>query len=64
MIAAVWPTLTGNIRELRNLIERATLLSNGELIDVAHLDDPAGLAGRLGISQRTLYRKFQVGRSG
>jgi transcriptional regulator with PAS, ATPase and Fis domain len=94
---------TGNIRELRNLIERATLLANGELIDVADLDDPvdvvpaatdhafrlnevvdlaslerrylawakarpdgdlASLAGRLGISQRTLYRKLQVGRAG
>lgn len=94
---------TGNIRELRNLIERATLLANGEWIDVAHLDDPldvvpaatddafrlnevvdlislerrylawakarpdgdpASLAGRLGISQRTLYRKLQAGRAG
>ncbi|KAB2928544.1 MAG: PAS domain-containing protein [Dechloromonas sp.] len=92
---------TGNIRELRNLIERASLLADGEVIDVAHLtdmaedipaarpdaedafrvaevidldslerrylewvrtrpgSDPATLAGRLGVSQRTLYRKLQ-----
>lgn len=92
---------TGNIRELRNLIERATLLADGEVIDRVHLTeladdlppvalpgsdafvvgDPvslnvleqrylawamarqggasAGLAERLGISQRTLYRKIQ-----
>ncbi|HEX6735540.1 MAG TPA: sigma 54-interacting transcriptional regulator [Azonexus sp.] len=30
----------GNIRELRNLIERATLLADGDLIDVAHLREP------------------------
>jgi two-component system, NtrC family, response regulator HydG len=28
---------SGNIRELRNLIERASLLADGELIDVVHL---------------------------
>jgi transcriptional regulator with PAS, ATPase and Fis domain len=90
----------GNIRELRNLIERATLLADGEIIDLAHLDaladdtpaarthddafridrlvaldtlerrylawarsrngpDAAELAARLGVSQRTLYRKLQ-----
>lgn len=91
---------SGNIRELRNLIERATLLADGEIIDLPHLaemadelppalapagdafqlsevvdlgslerrylewaksrpgSDPATLAGRLGISQRTLYRKL------
>jgi len=91
----------GNIRELRNLIERASLLADGEAIDVQHLteigddlppalptvgnsfqvtevidlatleqrylawargwltDDPAALAGQLGISRRTLYRKLQ-----
>ncbi len=32
---------TGNIRELRNLIERATLLADGEVIDVPHLTDMA-----------------------
>jgi transcriptional regulator with PAS, ATPase and Fis domain len=93
---------SGNIRELRNLIERATLLADGDTIDRPHLtemaeDIPPGLpdlrgtfqvtdvvdletlekrylewakarpgsdlstlAGRLGISQRTLYRKLQV----
>lgn len=30
---------TGNIRELRNLIERATLLADGERIDLAHLTE-------------------------
>ena len=92
---------TGNIRELRNLIERATLLADGEIIDVSHLTeladdlpplalpvtgafavsevvpldaleqrylawakarqgfDTASLAARLGVSQRTLYRKLQ-----
>jgi len=92
---------SGNIRELRNLIERASLLADGEVIDLPHLtdmaddlpaalpghsssfqvdevmdleslerrylawaqsrpgNDPATLASRLGISQRTLYRKLQ-----
>ncbi|MCE1183234.1 MAG: sigma 54-interacting transcriptional regulator [Rhodocyclales bacterium] len=91
---------SGNIRELRNIIERASLLADGEEIDVAHLteleedlppllragDDDfrvgqliglddletrylswarkrAGqdvrlLAGKLGVSERTLYRKL------
>lgn len=92
---------SGNIRELRNLIERATLLADGDLIEVAHLTDPdddppaikvedgsfvidevlgldrlelrylewarrrvgsnlANLAGQLGVSQRTLYRKLRT----
>ena len=93
---------TGNIRELRNLIERASLLADGEVIDVQHLTDladdlppeagpaagsfvvsevvpldalerrylawararpgldAAGLAERLGVSPRTLYRKLQT----
>src|SRR5574343_1735645 len=92
---------TGNIRELRNLIERASLLADGEVIDVQHLTelgddlppeagpavgsfavsevvplaalesrylvwararpgmDAPGLARRLGVSPRTLYRKLQ-----
>ena len=32
---------SGNIRELRNLIERATLLADGDSIDLAHLLDMA-----------------------
>ncbi|HYO27812.1 MAG TPA: AAA family ATPase, partial [Azonexus sp.] len=93
-----------NIRELRNLIERATLLADGDTIEQSHLtamaddippappitgdafqlsavvtlealekryldwarsrpgSDPATLADRLGISQRTLYRKLQAQR--
>ena len=31
----------GNIRELRNLIERATLLADGEIIDLPHLTEMA-----------------------
>jgi transcriptional regulator with PAS, ATPase and Fis domain len=87
----------GNIRELRNILERAVLLADGDVIDSAHLPDdlaapgkPApdaetgveivpldsaehryvvwalaqlggdkkALAARLGISERTLYRKL------
>lgn len=92
---------SGNIRELRNLIERATLLADGDRIDLPHLTemaddvlaaqpdangafllsgvvelaelemryiawaearmaaDPSALAGLLGVSQRTLYRKLK-----
>ena len=91
----------GNVRELRNIIERAALLADGAPIDVRHLpesfeaDDSAAatgtveheacagsplafaarealraavrnhkgsrreLAGRLGLSERTLYRKLR-----
>ncbi len=100
----------GNIRELRNLLERASLLADGEVIEPAHLidvdtapevlavaasnagcerpaetasvepawltleenerrylawavdafrGDKAGLAQRLGVSDRTLYRKLK-----
>ncbi len=87
----------GNVRELRNILERATLLADGETIHLEHLpdevrgaagdppdDDPDGivplaelerrylaavaarfhgdkreLARRLGISERTLYRKLR-----
>jgi transcriptional regulator with PAS, ATPase and Fis domain len=89
----------GNVRELRNLLERAILLSDGDTIDGRHLPtgpvlarsapllpsqtaeeeilplkeverryvrralqqmggDKRELAGRLGISERTLYRKL------
>ncbi|MER2539704.1 MAG: sigma 54-interacting transcriptional regulator [Azonexus sp.] len=40
--ALAWLTTrryAGNIRELRNLIERATLLADGEMIDVPHLTE-------------------------
>jgi transcriptional regulator with PAS, ATPase and Fis domain len=90
----------GNVRELRNIVERASLLAGGDAIDVKHLpecvcgtaaravaDEGAstseaspllhaerealrqalrahtgnrrGLAARLGISERTLYRKLR-----
>ena len=97
---------SGNIRELRNLIERASLLADGDVIDRSHLTEladeqptkavsaegdfvvdevlplaelerryfawlksrpehgTAGLAERLGISQRTLYRKVRALRLG
>jgi len=87
----------GNVRELRNVIERATLLADGHTILPEHLPErigepvcgapPAGdivslaeaerrylrwaasrhqgdrhaLAGRLGISPRTLFRKLREG---
>ena len=89
----------GNVRELRNLLERASLMCDGEVIGPEHLRlDPAGitpqpasgevaadghmladmerrtlsaafaehhgsrraLAERLGISERTLYRKLKA----
>ena len=96
---------SGNIRELRNLIERATLLADGDTIERVHLTEMADdlppllsvagdafqlgevvdlgtlerryldwargrsggsdlglLAGSLGISQRTLYRKLKARR--
>lgn len=92
--------LPGNVRQLRNLLERAHMLSDGDTITVAHLGSPdslepapAGdvpgwakpelrplreveraylgwardtftgerseLAARLGLSERTLYRKLK-----
>jgi NtrC-family two-component system response regulator AlgB len=38
-----WP---GNIRELRNVIERAVILCQGDRIDVHHLPDNLRVAGR------------------
>ena len=97
---------SGNIRELRNLIERASLLADGNTIDEHHLaemtddiplappeastsfrlsevvdlatlekryldwvrtnpeSDLPTLAGKLGISPRTLYRKLRIARTG
>jgi len=90
----------GNVRELRNVLERAILLTDGDLIDVdalpdhvrdappatergawpwgdgilplaeverrylrwaerAHPGDRRALAARLGVSERTLYRKLR-----
>ena len=91
----------GNVRELRNIVERASLLAGGDTIDVKHLPDHVGgnarlalmdggtntddaspllhaerealrqaqrahrgnrreLAARLGLSERTLYRKIRA----
>ncbi|MDX9767493.1 MAG: sigma 54-interacting transcriptional regulator [Ectothiorhodospiraceae bacterium] len=91
----------GNIRELRNLLERASLMADDELIQPTHLPQPCGigrepargglpfgddeivpldelerrylmrlvarfqgerreLAERLGVSERTLYRKLEA----
>ena len=97
---------SGNIRELRNLIERASLLADGDTLELPHLTEMAedlpailpnvsgtfqlaevldlesveqrylawavdrlggdlpALAGQLGVSQRTLYRKLQAVRRG
>ncbi len=90
----------GNVRELRNIVERASLLAGGDTIDVKHLPEYVGgtagravvddgtstheaspllhaerealrqalrahrgnrreLAARLGLSERTLYRKLR-----
>lgn len=86
----------GNIRELRNILERASLMADGDIIMPEHLDldelitnsiktqiskeiiplyqaeqnyivwaashhngDRSTLANKLGISERTLYRKLQ-----
>ena len=84
----------GNVRELRNILERASLLADGDVIDLpdlpadvrdsvpaptdesepalrsaerqallgalgAHRGSRRELAGALGISERTLYRKLQ-----
>jgi two-component system, NtrC family, response regulator HydG len=87
----------GNVRELRNILERASLLADGDEIDESHLDGGLGppiepedrteddpvipldevercylarvaarysgdrreLARKLGVSERTLYRKLQ-----
>lgn len=88
----------GNIRELRNMLERASLMADGDTIMPEHLDpecmrfqpierailqdivpleqaeqrylqwvlaqhsgDRHALAGKLGISERTLYRKLSRG---
>ena len=42
----------GNVRELRNLLERANLLADGDVIDAAHL--PPGLGGERAPDGRTL----------
>ncbi len=39
LLAAPWP---GNIRQLRNALERAAILVEGPVIDVAQLDTPPG----------------------
>ena len=54
MMSYHWP---GNIRELRNCIQRAVTLCRGDCLDLAHLTDPirnaVGAAGRCGPSVTT-----------
>jgi DNA-binding NtrC family response regulator len=46
-----WP---GNIRELRNVIERATILADGEFIEVKHLPPPLVTRGEESLPSLTL----------
>ncbi len=54
-------TYSGNIRELRNLIERASLLADGESIELTHLTDMPDEAGA-GVSPPTNSTDFTVDR--
>ena len=50
----------GNIRELRNLIERATLLADGEFIDVPHLTELAETRRRAEVAPVAVFRSVTV----
>jgi DNA-binding NtrC family response regulator len=61
--AQTWLTqqrFSGNIRELRNLIERASLLADGDMIDVAHLqemtDSPPILSDEVPLAKDDAFR--------
>ena len=50
----------GNIRELRNLIERATLMADGEVIDITHLTENDDLPPALSAEDETSFRLDEV----
>ena len=50
----------GNIRELRNLIERATLMADGEVIDIIHLTENDDLPPALSAEDETSFRLDEV----
>jgi transcriptional regulator with GAF, ATPase, and Fis domain len=54
-----WP---GNIRELQNIIERAVLLCNGEVIAPAHLSDLAGPTSALPVAWAGSIRQVKMHR--
>ncbi len=51
---------SGNIRELRNLIERASLLADGEVIDLPHLLDMADDLPPLRLAEDGAFRLGEV----
>jgi DNA-binding NtrC family response regulator len=48
LLAHDWP---GNVRELVHVIERASVLSGGEIIDVGHLPDALGASGGSSVAE-------------
>ncbi len=51
---------SGNIRELRNLIERATLMADGEVIDLPHLLDMADDVPAAQVSEDGAFRIAEI----
>ena len=51
---------SGNIRELRNLIERATLMADGEVIDLPHLLDMADDVPAAQVSEDEAFRIAEI----
>ncbi len=56
MRAYRWP---GNLRELRNLIERAVILSSGEMLEAADLTDLAPLQSELRAGERITLEELE-----